>query len=459
MVVPDGDDDIPNPHSPLRRSAEFNSYSDASDLEVHSITLEDESAENMEVFKIRTKKKKSHKDGVFMSMWNLLNDLLTPATIGSAYIITKTGLGLSLIFFPILGVITGLTLMTMYDLSKLYKKKSMPDLCELAFGSWGYFLACFFIFSFNSGGFIAQNLMVADLLTPMLQEITSTRSIWTNRTAVLCYFSILIIPISLRKQLHSFAITSMVSVCCILIIGFLCIIKLLSGSDGIPPHENTVLFARGDFYAAIGAISYCFVCHDLSIHVIDELKDNTRKRYSYVAYTSVALTIFGVFLVGVPCFIMFGDRNLEHANLLSLFPNNDFIAHICKFVFLLDLFLTVPYACIMPRSAVTSLATHFFPSLQTDARKFNIFFYCSTISLIVVALIISILVNNMGLVFEVAGGISACAIGFVIPPILSIKLSQGPFLSRSTVVNIGIVITGVSIWICSITNIIIQIKS
>lgn len=400
------------------------------------------------------KTKKHSRDGIFLTLWNLTNDILTSGTIGTAYIVAKAGLGLSIALISILAVVTIFTLMLIYDLSREHKKKTLPDLCELAFGRIGYFSTCFFIFTFNFGGFLGQNLMLADLLPPVVQELTGIDNFWTGRTAFLIFFSIFVIPLSLREKMASFAITSMCSVLCMMIIGFLCLYRVLIDRSGIPITEEPHILARSDFYAALGSISYTFVCHDLSFGVIGQLRNNNRKRYASVVYITVIITVIVLFMLGISGYLLFHDRNLETANMLLLYPHSDWIGIACKVFFLTNLVLAVPFSCIMPRMALTCVATYTFPSIKTNKRMYNIFFYTSTILILLIACVLAILITDMGVVFEIAGGISACAIGFILPPLLGIRLIQGwPY---NKIICVAVVLMGVSIWICSITNIIIR---
>lgn len=99
------------------------------------------------------------KTGLFFSIWNLINDVISPGTVSMPQVVASSGLYMSIIWFVLFGVVTAFTLCLVYELSRRHLKTTLPELAMLGFGKIGFFLTCVFIFFFNFGGACAQLLM------------------------------------------------------------------------------------------------------------------------------------------------------------------------------------------------------------------------------------------------------------------------------------------------------------
>lgn len=102
----------------------------------------------------------SHKKtGLFFSVWNLINDIISPGTVSMPGVVAQSGLYMSIIWFVIFGIITIFTLCLVYELARRHLKRTLPDLAMKGFGKFGFLIACICIFFFNFGGACAQLLM------------------------------------------------------------------------------------------------------------------------------------------------------------------------------------------------------------------------------------------------------------------------------------------------------------
>jgi amino acid permease len=182
--------------------------------------------------------------------------------------------------------------------------------------------------------------------------------------------------------------------------------------------------------------------------VFEELKSATKKRYYSVVYITIGLTIIFLFLIGVGGYTLFGERALETTTVLSLFPNHDVLGTVCKLFFIIDLFFSIPFQLFMPRLGLKFMAVSMYPQLRTDKQKSNTFFYASTIFVTVLSLIISIAVEDLGAVFEICGGVSACALAYIIPPLIALKVSN--LSNANKFFCVTILFIGTTILLCSL---------
>jgi sodium-coupled neutral amino acid transporter 11 len=396
------------------------------------------------------------KTGVFFSIWNLVNDILSPGTVGMAQYVAQSGLIISLILFVFFSIITTYTLVIVYDLAKKWRKKSLPDLCEQGFGKVGYQITCLFIVLFNFGGVCAQFLMFGEVVPELLLYIYGEPHILISRTAVLIYLTIFLLPIACLKDLGSFAIISFISVASVLAITVIVFYKALLGRAFNPPLPDDWKFIHPEALSALGGFSYLFVCHDLSFNVFGGLRKSTRPRYYTVVFVTMILTVLCVGTMGLSGYFLFFDLNLKEANVLQLLPRSDILAIVGRFLLTLDIALAIPYTAFMPRYGLNYMVTAVFPSIRTDKVKAEVFHFASTFFFVFLGLGIALLFTDLGVVFEITGGVSACSLAYIIPPLLMLKLEKGWFTFHK-IASAIVLLLGLGIFGCSLGSIIYKL--
>jgi sodium-coupled neutral amino acid transporter 11 len=394
-----------------------------------------------------------HKTGIFVAVWNLINDILGPGTVGMGQYVAQSGLLLSIVMIVFFGVITTYTLCLVFNLAKRHRRKSMPELSRDAFGNIGFTATCLMIFLFNFGGLCAQFLMAGEIVPQLLVNIFSVNNFLTSRTAVLIYVTLILSPFAFMRTLSSFAIISFLSVAGVLSIALIVFYKALIGNSFNPPLPSDWKIIHPQALSALGGLSYLFVCHDLSFNVFDDLRHSTKKRYYTVVIISMLLTALTTGTVGICGYLLFFDLNLKDANVLRLLPQHDLLANFGRIIFSFNIALSIPYCVFMPRYAITHVVTSIFPSIATNNTRSLIFHIVSTVGVILAALTVGLVFTNLGVVFELTGGVSACSIAYIIPPLLVLKLEKGWF----TLEKIGsfiILILGLGIFGCTLSSVI-----
>jgi sodium-coupled neutral amino acid transporter 11 len=201
------------------------------------------------------------KTGFFFSVWNLINDIISPGNVAMAQYVAQSGLLLSIGLISIFSVITAYTLCILYNLARMTNEKSLPDLCGRAFGRPGHIITCIIIFSFNFGGLCAQFLMFAEVVPGLLQHLWGADHVLISRTAILIYLTILFFPFAFMRELSSFSIISFLTVFSILCIAVIIFYEtLVKGGFDPPPPDAFALF-HTEALSALGGFSYivCFL--------------------------------------------------------------------------------------------------------------------------------------------------------------------------------------------------------
>lgn len=385
------------------------------------------------------------KTGFFFSVWNLMNDVVSPGTVGMAQYVAQSGLVLSCVLFLVFGIITSYTLCILYDMAKKYGKKSLPDLAEYGFGKFGYVMTCIFIIIFNFGGTCAQLIMFGQVVPELLLYLYGEEHFLISRTAVLIYLTICMLPIAFLRDLGDFAIISFISVSCVLFIAFIVFYKALAGEKFNPPLPSDWDLVHPGALSALGGMSYIFVCHDLSFNVFTGLKKSNKVRYYSVVILTMIITIVTCVTIGVCGYLLFFDLNLSNANVLQLLPRSDILAIIGRIFLAVCIALSIPYSLFMPRLAFKFIVVSLWSSVKTNRTKDLILHYLLTLICVFSGLGVALIFTDLGAVFELTGGVSACSLAYIIPPLLMLKLEKN-CCSINKVLSFFVLCLGIAIF-------------
>lgn len=137
-------------------------------------------------------------------------------------------------------------------------------------------------------------------------------------------------------------------------------------------------------------------------------------------------------------FLVFGDKTL--GNVLNNFPSDNTMVNIARLCFGLNMLTTLPLEAFVCREV---METYFYPNGPFSLRRHVI---VSTV-LVGAATLISLLICDLGAVFELVGATSAVAMAYVMPPMCYIKLTTR---SWRTYLAYGVVVFGAAVMVISV---------
>jgi len=144
-------------------------------------------------------------------------------------------------------------------------------------------------------------------------------------------------------------------------------------------------------------------------------------------------------------FLFFTDSN---SNILTNFSDNDVLANVMRLLLCLNVAISVPYGCFLPRLSLFAFFTLLF------GTKLNHTFMHIGLTLMILpgAVLLAMVFNNLGVLVEVVGAISAFGLAFIIPPLLFLRLESSKLYSPSKVIHLIILIGGIITSIFSVTQ-------
>ncbi len=222
------------------------------------------------------------------------------------------------------------------------------------------------------------------------------------------------------------------------------IVTVITQSFRVPAElkgklRGSIIIHSGIF-EAIGVISFAFVCHHNSLLIYGSLRKPTIDRFSRVTHYSTGISLIACLVMALSGYLTFGDKTL--GNVLNNFPNDNLMVNIARLCFGLNMLTTLPLEAFVCREVMNN---YWFPDEHYHPNRHLIF----TTSLVVSALALSLMTCDLGIVFELFGATSACALAFILPPLCYIKLSKR---SSKTYLAVAIVAFGCSVMAISIVK-------
>jgi len=145
------------------------------------------------------------------------------------------------------------------------------------------------------------------------------------------------------------------------------------------------------------------------------LRKPTIDRFSKVTHYSTAISMLACLAMALSGYLTFGS--LTQGNVLNNFPTDNILVNVARLCFGLNMLTTLPLEAFVCREVMTE---YYFPHEQFDPNRHLIF----TTALVIAAMTMSLLTCDLGIVFELVGATSACALAYILPPLCFVKLTK-----------------------------------
>jgi sodium-coupled neutral amino acid transporter 11 len=205
------------------------------------------------------------------------------------------------------------------------------------------------------------------------------------------------------------------------------------------PIRGSIII-NSNIFEAIGVISFAFVCHHNSLLIYGSLRKPTIDRFAQVTHYSTGISLLACISMALAGFLTFGTKTV--GNVLNNFPSDNIMVNVARLCFGLNMLTTLPLEAFVCREVMNN---YWFPDEPYHPNRHIIF----TTSLVLSAMTISLLTCDLGVVFELFGATSACALAYILPPLCYIKLAKR---SGKTYVAVAVAIFGCAVMGISIVK-------
>jgi sodium-coupled neutral amino acid transporter 11 len=209
--------------------------------------------------------------------------------------------------------------------AKLSGRAAYVDVMGHCFGASGRAAVSAFQFAFAFGGMCAFGIIIGDTIPqvlrtafPRLQGVP-VAALLANRQFVIAACTLGVsLPLSLYRDIHKLSRASALALAGMLVIVGAVLFEAPRVAPELrgDPAQRYTLVGDGVF-AAVGVISFAFVCHHNSLLIYGSLRTPTLDRFAAVTHASTALALAACTLLAVPAYAVFTDRT--QGNILNNF--------------------------------------------------------------------------------------------------------------------------------------------
>ncbi|NXI00336.1 S38A2 protein, partial [Pachycephala philippinensis] len=381
-----------------------------------------------------------------MSVFNLSNAIVGSGILGLSFAMANTGIALFVILLLFVSIFS------LYSVHLLLKTANeggsllYEQLGMKAFGMAGKLAASGSITMQNIGAMSSYLFIVKyelPLVIKTFMNIEETTGEWylNGDYLVLLVSVILILPLSLLKNLGYLGYTSGFSLLCMVFFLIVVIWKmfqipcpmdsvimnvtLINATVAPLVDENITsddmckpkyfIFNSQTVYA-VPILTFSFVCHPAILPIYEELKSRSRKRMMNVSYVSFFAMFLMYLLAALFGYLTFyGKVEPELLHTYSAYLGADVLLLIVRLAVLMAVTLTVPVVIFPIRSSITQLLW--------AGKEFSWWRHCSiTVALLAFTNVLVIFVPTIRDIFGFIGASAAAMLIFILPSAFYIKL-------------------------------------
>lgn len=371
-----------------------------------------------------------------MSVFNLGNAIMGSGILGLSYAMANTGIALFVI------LLVAVSIFSLYSVHLLLKTANeggslvYEQLGYKAFGMPGKLAASCSITMQNIGAMSSYLYIVKYELPIVIKAfVVDSDGMWyTNGDYLVMLVSLIIIlPLSLLKNLGYLGYTSGFSLLCMVFFVIVVIYKTFQIPCPLPndiinmtvnltvAHNSSVctpkyfVFNSQTVYA-VPILTFAFVCHPAILPMYEELKDRSRKKMQGVANVSFLAMFIMYLLAALFGYLTFNDAvESELLHTYSKVYKFDVVLLIVRLAVLTAVTLTVPVVLFPIRTSVNQLlcASKEFSWVRHTAI---------TVFLLVCVNVLVIFVPTIRDIFGFIGASAAAMLIFILPSAFYIKL-------------------------------------
>ncbi|KAI5257108.1 putative amino acid transporter [Aureobasidium subglaciale] len=337
---------------------------------------------------------KSSMSSAFM---NMANSIIGAGIIGQPYALRQAGLLTGVVLLIVLTITVDWTIRLIVTNSKLSGTNSFQATVEHCYGKSGLVAISIAQWAFAFGGMIAFCIIVGDtiphVMSALFPSLEDSHFLW------------LLTDRKFLAKASSLALFSMLII----------VVTVITQGPSVPaemkgPIKGSLIINNGVFQA-IGVISFD---HN-SLLIYGSLQKPTMDRFAKVTHYSTSISMLACLAMALSGYLNFGS--LTQGNVLNNFPTNNMLVNIARLCFGLNMLTTLPLEAFVCREVMN---LYYFSHEPFDPNRHLIL----TTALVISAMGLSLLTCDLGIVFELVGATSACALAYILPPLCYVKLTQ-----------------------------------
>jgi len=361
------------------------------------------------------------------------------------YAIKETGLVAGLILIFVVAMLADKSLRMLIDCGKHVRVQSYETLFEAAFGRSGFVFISLNMFFMSFGAMVAYLQVVKDTL-PIVFGVDHDDDM-RKRAILLISSLVVILPLSMQRDMADLAKTSAISV-----VFNLCMVFIIAISapvrDSVREHggmeqilEQSIV-NPSTLFVGLGVFSFAFVCQDSSFIIAGSLQRPTRERWGMVTRSSLLSCATLATILGLAGYLAFqGDTE---GNILNNFKDiapdemvfdiipRQFAVDVARGLIGLTMFCVYPLASYIARHVLIVLLFSGRQAHEGDdhtvlARRDRRIVL--TLALYIAAIVPAMIFDDTGVVFSVTGAVAGSSLSYLGPGAVFLGIHGKTFLA------------------------------
>jgi solute carrier family 38 (sodium-coupled neutral amino acid transporter), member 11 len=394
------------------------------------------------------------KASIFGTSCNLVNSIVGAGIIGIPYAIAKSGFVLGILLLVLVGYMTDKSLRMLVETATFHPKLvglgvlTYEDLMSIPFGRFGTLFVLVNMFIMAYGAMVAYLLIIKDTVPTVLglgdENEAGKGSFWEREVVMLVTSLLIVVPLSMMRDMATLAFTSLFSVLADAIL----VLFILVYSP-----MTTAIADNGGFYQAViqdnwinakifiglGVLSTAMACQHSAFIVFGSLEHNTSARWAMATFRSVSTATILCLVLGVSGYL--GFLQDTKGDILNNFETDSLVANAGRTLLAITMFLTYPMESFVARHVLASilyagdLDNESFDSDSGQVipeRKFLGFMGRRerlTLWIYIAVLIPSLFVDDLGPVLSLTGSLGASCVAYIGPGLVYLGINGDEFLA------------------------------
>ncbi|CAM9219633.1 unnamed protein product [Choristocarpus tenellus] len=311
-------------------------------------------------------------------------------------------------------------------------------------------------------GCLAYTLIIGDSFSALLQGAGAPAFISSRTNIILTLTALVLLPLSLLKNLKSLGFTSMLGSLGLLYTAVMMAVRFFDGSyavggkfHGMLPLENIPVFGTKPssplrFLVLVSMLSTAYEAHFNAPLFYKELKNNTLPRYNTVVGSSFLVAIVTMTAITAFGFLTFGGSTAGF--ILNNYSTSDRLAGIARLFVATSIVFSYPLCFVGLRDGIREMLAGGGSNPMVPSEKGR---SAWTIGLLAFVSTVSLFLTDLGFVNSFGGALVASGIIYVFPALMfiqplrrriasgALRLAGRAGLRGEFLANHAIVVTGV----------------
>ncbi|KAM5155842.1 putative sodium-coupled neutral amino acid transporter 11 [Callospermophilus lateralis] len=362
------------------------------------------------------------------AVFNVVNSIIGSGIIGLPYSMKQAGFPLGILLLFWVSYITDFSLILLIKGGALSGTDSYQSLVNKTFGFPGYLLLSVLQFLYPFIAMISYNIIAGDTLSKVFQRIPGVdpENVFIGRHFIIVLSTVTFtLPLSLYRDIAKLGKISFISTILTVVILGIVMTRAISLGPHIPKMEDAWVFAKPNAIQAVGVMSFAFICHHNCFLVYGSLEEATVAKWSRIIHMSILVSVFICVLFATCGYLTF--TGFTQGDLFENYCRGDDLVTFGRFCYGITVILTYPIECFVTREVIANV---FFGG--TLSSFFHVFL---TVVIIMIATLVSLLIDCLGIVLELNGVLCAAPLIFIIPSACYLKLSEEPRTHSDKIVS------------------------